>query len=260
MIYAVGDVHGRLARLEEALARIEGDGTDAPVVFLGDLVDRGPDARGVIERLMAGQAEGRPWIVLLGNHDRMFSRFARTGQAADDNMKSNRLWLDDRLGGRATLRSYGVTGPWEDERGRPLGDIRVPEVDGPAHEAMTRLHEAARAAVPEAHLGWIDALPLTHEAEGCLFVHAGIRPGVPLEDQSEEDLIWIRDPFLDHDGPHPALIVHGHTPVDAATHCGNRVNIDTGAGYGGPVTAVAIEDGAVWVLGEEGRERLEPPA
>ena len=207
---------------------------------------------------MTGQAEGRPWIVLLGNHDRMFSRFVRTGQAADDNIKSNRLWLDDRLGGRATLRSYGVEGPWEDARGRPLGDIRAPDVDAPAREAMARLHEAARAAVPEAHLDWIDALPLTHEAEGCLFVHAGIRPGVPLAQQAEDDLIWIRDPFLLETAPHPWLVVHGHTPVEAPEHHGNRVNIDTGAGYGGPVTAMAIEDGTVWVLGETGRERLEP--
>ena len=265
MIYAVGDIHGQTVRLEAALERIERDGTGAPVVFLGDLVDRGPDARGVIERLIQGQAEGRPWIVIKGNHDRMFERFVRAGQAADDAIRSNRLWLDDRLGGPATLRSYGVTGPWEDALGRPLGDLRVPEVDGPAREAMERLSEAAREAVPEAHLEWLEGLPLVHErapdgraAFPLLFVHAGIRPGVPLADQSEEDLIWIRDPFLMEVAPHPWLVVHGHTPVDAATHYGNRVNLDTGAGYAGPVTAAAFDEGEVLVLGPRGRERLMP--
>ena len=260
MIYAVGDIHGRLGPLEEALSRIEADGTGAPVVFLGDLVDRGPSSRQVIERLMEGQAEGRPWIVIKGNHDRMFSRFVRTGDPTDGAIKSGRTWLHDRLGGPMTLASYAGTPSFLHERGGGLDTLMSYEIDVAAERRLASVAADAREAVPEAHLDWIDALPLAHGVEGCFFVHAGIRPGVPLAEQAEDDLLWIREPFLDHTGAHPALVVHGHTPVEAPMHCGNRVNLDTGAGYGGPVTAAVFEDGEVSVLGERGRERLVPPA
>jgi len=242
--YAIGDIHGQLDKLKAAHDRIAadrartGDG-DAPVIHLGDLVDRGPDSRGVIEHLMAGIADGAPWLVLKGNHDRMFADFVRDGRE-DRRLFTGLSYLHERIGGWATLASYGVPGGL-------LGRLRG-------------LHKAARAAVPEAHLAFLEALPLFHRMGDVLFVHAGIRPGVPLADQEEDDLIWIRDPFLDDDSDHGMLVVHGHTPVARATHFGNRVALDTGAGFGGPVTAAVFEARAAFALEEDGRRALVPPS
>src|SRR6056297_1441244 len=109
-IYAIPDIHGQAAALEDALGRVARDGgEDARIVFLGDLVDRGPDSRGVIERLMRGQAEGRPWTVLRGNHDQMFLDFLDTGQITSPQVRSGLTWLNPRLGGATTLASYGVS-------------------------------------------------------------------------------------------------------------------------------------------------------
>ena len=260
MIYAIGDVHGQLAKLDAALERIERDGAGGPVVFLGDYVDRGPDARGVIDRIARGQREGRPWIALKGNHDRMFLRFVREARVDDDFIKSGRTWLNPRLGGPMTLAAYlGGAPNFLHERGGGIDTLLSYEIDVSARGRIDEIAAEARAAVPEDHLAWIDALPLWHEAGDLLFVHAGIRPGLPLHAQTEEDLIWIRDGFTDDPAPHPWLVVHGHTALTEATHFGNRVDLDSGAGYGGPVTAAAFEDGAAYVLGETGRERLDPP-
>ena len=249
-IYAVGDVHGQRAKLAEAHALIERDraahgAAGAPVVHLGDLVDRGPDSRGVIEDLIAGQAEGRPWIVLRGNHDAMFARFLHDPADPDPRLFRELTWWHERLGGAETLRSYGV-------RGVGLKPIAW-------------VHREALAAVPQAHRDWIEALPLWHEAETeegpVLFVHAGIRPGVPLAAQDEEDLIWIRHGFTDDPTPHPWLVVHGHTALEAPTHFGNRIDLDSGAGYGGPLTAAVFEGRRAYVLTPQGpraAHRLSP--
>ena len=114
----------------------------------------------------------------------------------------------------------------------------------------------ARAAVPPAHLSFLRNLRLMHIAGDLMFVHAGIRPGVPIKDQAEEDLLWIRQDFHAFTAPHPKLIVHGHTPVRGATHHGNRINLDTGAGYGKPLTAAVFEQGHVWRLTDRGRAPL----
>ncbi|MGR3540143.1 MAG: metallophosphoesterase, partial [Hasllibacter sp.] len=130
-LYAVGDIHGHLAKLDRALDLIERDASahgGGRVVFVGDLVDRGPDARGVIERLMAGQAEGRDWSVLLGNHDRMFLRFVRDGLATDPAISSGKGWFHGALGGAATLASYGVVA---DERSDPDAVRRAARGAGP---------------------------------------------------------------------------------------------------------------------------------
>lgn len=116
----------------------------------------------------------------------------------------------------------------------------------------------ARAAVPLTHRVFLAGLPAYHQVGELLFVHAGIRPGLPLAGQTETDLIWIREPFLSYRAPHPWLVVHGHTAVDAPEHRGNRVNIDSGAAYGGPLTAVVIEGREVWELTDRGRLRLAP--
>lgn len=241
--YAIGDIHGHLDKLREVhdlIARDRGETGDAAaeVVHIGDLVDRGPDSRGVIEFLIGGQARQEPWIVLKGNHDRMFEGFIGDPDFYDPGLRADLHWINPRLGGDETLRSYGI--------------------DGAGERFLFDLHEAAEKAVPAAHRTFLAGLPLFHRAGGAVFVHAGIRPGVPIEAQEEQDLLWIRDEFLYDPRDHGALIVHGHTPVETVTHYGNRLNIDTGAGYGRALSAVVIEDGAVMQLTRSGRVPVAP--
>lgn len=238
-IYAIGDIHGQLAMLEAALQRIEADGgPDARVVFLGDYTDRGPDSRGVVDLLARGQAEGRNWVCIKGNHDRMFSMFMEDHPRNDDRLLVGYHWLHPRIGGVETLQSYGV--------------------DVAERERIHQVHDRARSAVPPEHLSFLDGLKTAHQEGEMLFVHAGIRPGLPLEQQTEEDLVWIRQEFLTDTRAHPWLVVHGHTHVKRAEHHGNRVNLDTGAGYGHPLTAAVFEGRDCWLLTDEGRQPLTP--
>lgn len=239
-IYAVGDIHGQYEMLETALQRIEADGgPDAKIVFLGDLVDRGTGSRQVIDRLMQGQAAGRDWTILSGNHDDLFVGFLDTGAVMDARIKSGVPWNGPRLGGLPTLASYGLN-----------------DLDRPAPE----LWKEAQQAVPADHLAFLRGLPSHLEIGPLLFVHAGIRPGVALADQTRDDMMWIRAEFLEDPRPHPWLVVHGHSAVDAAEHCGNRVNLDSGAGYDRPITAAVFEGQNVWTLTPEGRVALYPTA
>lgn len=236
-LYVIGDIHGEIAMLDTALDRIAADGgADAPLISLGDLVDRGAGSPAVIDTLMQGQAAGRDWTVLKGNHDRMFHRYLEDGRITDPRIVSNVDWFSTRLGGRDTLAAYGV-------------DAR------PDRDPADLLAEA-RAAVPPAHLAFLQGLPLSLTRDGIFFAHAGIAPGVPLDQQAEDDLLWIRGPFLDYTDPHPLLIVHGHTALDAPAHYGNRINLDSGAGYGRPLTVAVFEDGRVWTLQADGRHPL----
>ena len=238
-LYAVGDVHGQKSEFDKVLDQIAADGgPEAEIIFLGDYVDRGPDSRGVIQALIDGVAAGKPWHVLRGNHDRMFCRFLRDAEQHDANILSGKGWLHPALGGVATLGSYGVEAA-ED------GDIAA-------------IHAAAREAVPEAHVDFLASRDLTLERDGKLFVHAGIRPGVPLSAQDEEDLIWIRGPFLEFEEAHPWLVIHGHTALEDHTHFGNRVDLDGGAGYGRPLHAAVIEGDSLWSLKDDGRHPLVP--
>lgn len=238
-IYCLGDIHGQAAFLDRALELIERDGgTDAEIVFLGDLVDRGPDSRGVITMLMDGQAAGRNWHVVKGNHDRMFSRFVRTGETRDARILSGLEWTHPRLGGLATLESYGISNP--------------------ADKPLDELIQAAASAVPEDHLRFLENLPLYLERDELLFVHAGILPMVALADQTEDDLIWIRGEFHAYRHPHPWLIVHGHTALDHPEHFGNRIDLDGGAGYGRPIYPAVFEGTDCWLLTDEGRVPLTP--
>ena len=243
--YAIGDIHGHLDKLEAAHELVARDRREcgdaaAPVVHVGDLVDRGPDARGVIDFLMAGQEAGANWVVLKGNHDRMFSGFMRDPDSHDPGLRAELHWVDARLGGGATLASYGVM-----EAGERL---------------LLDLHEEASVKVPRAHLAYLDGL-MTHYLRGeILFVHAGVRPGINLHDQAENDLLWIRKDFLEDTRDHGALVVHGHTPVDRIEHRGNRLNIDTGAGYDRALSTVVIEGRRVWQLTQGGRVEILSPA
>ncbi|MCB6177717.1 serine/threonine protein phosphatase [Rhodobacter sp. Har01] len=239
--YAIGDIHGQLGLLKAAHDRIATDSVrhgPAPVVHVGDLVDRGPDSRGVIDFLMQGIAAGQDWTVLKGNHDRLFTRFLHDPFDQDPGLRSEFTWLHPRLGGAETLASYGV---------RSAADRRAALVQADAVQL-----------VPQAHRSFLEGLPAWHRIGEVLFVHAGIRPGIPIESQTETDLIWIRQPFLDDPRDHGPLIVHGHTALDAPTHHGNRVNIDSSAGYGGPLTAIALEGREVFLLTDAGRVPLRP--
>ncbi|MEP1933373.1 MAG: metallophosphoesterase family protein, partial [Roseibium sp.] len=221
-IYAIGDVHGQIDMLHFALELISVDGgKDAQVVFLGDYVDRGPDSRAVVQLLIDGVADGRNWIVLRGNHDRYLTRFLDDKIVNDSRTRPDLMWWNPILGGDKTLASYGV----QARDGDPIGPV----------------HDAALAAVPEEHRSFLTGLPLLHQTEDILFVHAGIRPGVPLEDQIEDDLIWIRDGFLDDPRNHGRLVVHGHTALEAPQHFGNRIDLDGGSGYGRPLYPAVFE-------------------
>ncbi len=239
--YAIGDIHGHLDLLRAAHDRIAADraahGTgDAPVIHLGDLVDRGPDCRGVIQHLIDGMAAGEPWEVIKGNHDRMFTGFLDDIHHHDEGLRADLSWLHPRLGGAATLASYGVANAAD----RPLAPV----------------HAEAVAAVPHAHRAFLKHRPTWLERGPCVFVHAGIRPGIPMPQQRETDLVWIRAGFLEDTRDHGFLVVHGHTALDHATHYGNRVNIDSSAAYGGPLTAIVLEGRDAFVLTGQGRVPL----
>ena len=238
-IYAIGDIHGQIDMLHHALELIHADGgPDAHVVFLGDYVDRGPDSRAVVQTLIDGVAEGCNWVTLKGNHDRYLSRFLDAKIVNDSRTRHDLMWLNPRLGGDKTLASYGV-----------------PALDG---DPIDPIHVAALESVPDAHRRFLTDLPLTHATEDHLFVHAGIRPGIALADQVEDDLIWIRNGFLDDPRDHGRLVVHGHTALDAAQHFGNRVDLDGGAGFGRPLTTAVFDQNRVWVLENRGRIPLIP--
>lgn len=238
-LYAIGDIHGQLAELHRILDLIESDGgADAQIVFLGDYTDRGPDSRGVLDVLVEGQARGRNWTFLKGNHDRMFEWFMQDPLRDDPYLMVELYWLHQRLGGDTTMSSYNV--------------------NASGRRRKKDIHAEALAEVPQSHLDFLKGLKLSHQTDALFFAHAGIRPGVALDNQTEEDLLWIRREFHDHAAPHPKLIVHGHTPVDHATHYGNRVNLDTGAGYGKPLTAAVFEGAACWTLKGSGRVPLVP--
>ena len=239
MVYVVGDIHGYLDQLDRALSLIERDGgRDAEVVFIGDYTDRGPNSRGVIERLMDGRDAGRNWTFLKGNHDRMFQWFMEEKPRHEPHLPAKLSWTHTRLGGLDTLASYGV------------------DVAGPPR--LKTLHKEARQKVPASHIEFLTHSPLFVETDKLFIVHAGIRPEVALDQQTEHDMLWIRQEFIDHDGPHPKLIVHGHKAVDYPEHRGNRVNLDGGAGYGRDLWPARFDGTNCTLLTVNGERPLSP--
>lgn len=240
-VYAIGDIHGHLDLLAQAHRLIAADrkrsGDDrAPVVHLGDLVDRGPESAEVVEFLRMGPTGGAPWITIRGNHDYLFELFLRDPALKDPGLRPDYGWLHPRVGGMTTLASYGL-----------------PDVD---KRAPRNLHAEALARIPLNHRAFLRALPDEHALADLFFVHAGIRPGVAFPAQSRQDKLWIRKDFHNSAADHGPLIIHGHTPVDMPTHYGNRLNLDTGAAYGGPLIPVVIEGRAAFALTEDGRQPL----
>ncbi|HEY0114516.1 MAG TPA: metallophosphoesterase family protein [Allosphingosinicella sp.] len=218
--YVVGDVHGCLAELEALLAKVEEDldrrpAGEAFLIFVGDLIDRGPDSAGVLERLRTYQRDGVRTVFLTGNHEESFSRVLRGEQGV------LRSWLS--YGGKECAQSYGVN---------------VSELGAASEEAALRL---IRSSVPDSHRTFLAGFGDTFRFGDYLIVHAGIRPGLPLENQSTQDLRWIRDPFLSDHGDHGFVVVHGHTIVDEVEQWPNRIGIDTGAYRTGVLTALVID-------------------
>ena len=232
-IYAIGDIHGQHEELLRVLALIEADGgAQAEIVFIGDYTDRGPASAAVLDELIEGVEQGKPWRCLMGNHDRMFSWFMRDYPLHDAYLPVYLYWLHERLGGDTTLASYGI--------------------EMTQTERQTAVHEKAKAAVPQKHIDFLNSLSHSYQTDDLFFAHAGIQPGVALDAQSEHDLLWIRKEFHQDTRDHGKLIVHGHTPVKEVTHYGNRINIDAGAGYGNPLVAVRFEGRACWHLTDAG--------
>lgn len=230
-VYAVGDIHGRLDLLDALLDEIERDdaarpGAETLLVFLGDLVDRGPDSRGVIERLLALKASGRTARFLLGNHDEVFLKAAR------GDVKALRFLI--RIGGRETILSYGVS---------------TEEYQSSDFEDLARIF-ATR--VPAEHIAFLSSFEDYIEIGDYLFVHAGIKPGVAIEEQSAADLRWIRGEFLRCKTEHGKMVVHGHSISDEAEIRRNRIGIDTGAFASGRLTALGLEESDRWFITASG--------
>lgn len=218
--YAIGDIHGRLDLLSDLLEQIDQDSQARPcerefVVFLGDLIDRGPDSRGVIELLRTVAPRLPNPVFIMGNHEEMMLRVL-----GDD---AEQIWDWMRFGGYEFAQSYGV------EVGR------LATLDAPAAAA------AVRAAIPADDLAFVAAFVDSFRFGDYLFVHAGIRPGIPLEKQKIADLRWIREDFLESNARHPQVIVHGHTISAAPDIRANRIGIDTGAYDSGVLTAICLE-------------------
>ncbi len=225
-MFVVGDLHGRLDLLlgiEELIRadlRDSGRTRDAFVVHLGDFVDRGYDSRKVIDHLLAGRGEGPTQILLAGNHDVWLREFAGGDAVHPDQAAS---WM--RFGGDATLLSYGVK-----------LDLRQPET-----ERLITACEQLQERFPAEHAEFLARLEPACGFGDYFFCHAGIRPEVPLEQQTEADLLWIREPFLSWGGDCGKIIVHGHTVEDAPVVRRNRIGIDTGACWTGRLTCLVLD-------------------
>ena len=229
--YVVGDVHGRLDLLEELLAKIHAELQHRPaaktlLVFVGDLIDRGPSSAQVIERLRTYRRDGIRPVFLLGNHEEVLLRIL----GGDAQLITKWRWF----GGAECLESYGL----DSSQFAQLTD----------EEALALV----RRAIPREHVEFLESFADSCRFGDYLFVHAGIRPGVELEQQRQSDLRWIREPFLLDDSDHGFVVVHGHTISKEVEARPNRIGIDTGAYRTGVLTALAIEGSERWLVAANG--------
>ena len=225
--YAIGDIHGRLDLLEELLDKIHADIARRParkvlLVFVGDLIDRGPSSAQVVERLRTYRHSGVRPMFLLGNHEEVLLRILK----GESELITKWRWF----GGAECLASYGV----DRDRLASLSD----------EEALP----VVREAVPKKHVQFLESFDDSCRFGDYLFVHAGIRPGVEIDQQKQSDLRWIREPFLFDETDHGFVVVHGHTIRPEVEMRPNRIGIDTGAYRSGVLSALAIEGSATWLL------------
>jgi serine/threonine protein phosphatase 1 len=221
-VYAIGDIHGRLDLLTDLLAQVAADAGRHPVdqqrqlVFLGDYIDRGTESRGVVDALLGLSWPGFTPTFLMGNHEEAMLEFL-------DEQTDGVGWLT--YGGLETLISYGVA-------------IRKLPTDA---ASAAELRDNLRAAVPPRHIDFLRRCVLNHVEGDYVFVHAGVRPGRPLEQQNRRDLLWIREEFLRARDPLPGkVVVHGHTICDSPQDLGHRIDIDTGAFVSGQLTCLVL--------------------
>ena len=224
-LYVIGDIHGRSDLLAALLRKIDADAArlaaDAAreLIFLGDYVDRGPDSRGVMDLIVEARRRPAPWsaTALMGNHEQTLMQF----------LVDPDIWPSwSEFGARETLNSYGVPPP-------PRGS---------APEDWAKASAALGEALPADHRALLRSMPLAVERGDYLCAHAGVRPGLPLEAQSEQDLLWIRDDFLRSERRLEKVIVHGHTPAEEAFVGDHRIGLDTGAYATGLLTAIRLVD------------------
>ncbi|MBN2688630.1 MAG: serine/threonine protein phosphatase [Deltaproteobacteria bacterium] len=204
-IFVIGDIHGCLDKLETLMNRLDIDNDSDTVVFIGDYIDRGPDSKGVVDFILDLKTKVRHVVCLLGNHEQIFLNYYRHGADAD------LFYLN---GGGATMESYGMI---ETSGGKKIN-------------------------VPENHLEFFDSLVPYYETDDYVFVHAGIRPGIPMNRQSIEDLTWIRYEFIRYAYDFGKIVIFGHTPMAEPMIEYNKIGIDTGAAYGGELTCVILPD------------------
>jgi serine/threonine protein phosphatase 1 len=221
-VYAIGDIHGRADLLQEIHRLIIADSEAAEAgqrrlaIYLGDYVDRGLQSREVIDLLLDQPLPGFESIHLRGNHDHELLAFLEDGQRSS-------AWL--RYGGDATIYSYGV---------RLAGDLS-------ADERLIALRDRLQEALPPRHIAFFASLPLTYEIGDYLFVHAGIDPDKALDRQTPDDLLWIRDSFLESEDDFGRIVVHGHSVTEIPEVRDNRIGIDTGACYTNILTCVVLQ-------------------
>lgn len=225
-VYAVGDIHGRVDLLDSLLTRIDADIATSPIehpihVFLGDYIDRGPDSRAVIDRLIDRKLS-HEMICLKGNHEALLLEF----------LENPEIFINwRRWGGSETLMSYGLA---------PSGLIGT--------EQRKYLADALLQAFPKKHRDFFSSLITKYVCGDYFFVHAGVRPGISLLAQAEDDLLWIREDFLFANDDFGKIIVHGHEPVRTPDVRPNRIGIDTGAYITGNLTCLVIEGEKLWFL------------
>ena len=222
-IYAFGDIHGRLDLLDEVIARIDADMAKHPAsnaisVFLGDYIDRGPDSKRVLERLIS-YCVAQPTVCLMGNHEAYLREFLNNPDILS-------VWR--RYGGLNTLLSYGLT---------PTRKTEAQE--------HRKLASDLNSLLPSSHRGFLSSLKEYFICGDFFFVHAGVRPGISFAEQSEDDLLWIREDFLLCEDDFGKVVVHGHTPVLEPDVRPNRINIDTGAYATGRLTCLVLESDEV---------------
>jgi serine/threonine protein phosphatase 1 len=229
-VYAVGDIHGRLDLLDDLLTRIAVDDDarercETHVVFLGDLIDRGAESAGVVQRLRDLKLGSDRVHLIMGNHEEMM-----LAALEEPRGRSSAMRLFFQNGGRETLLSYGVA-----------------EADC-QNTTFDELRTIARERVPAEHLDMLRGMKPWVAFGDYLFVHAGVRPGVALEEQRETDLRWIRGEFLRARELHQHVVVHGHSIAETVEFRPNRIGIDTGAYATGRLSAVGLEGADRWVI------------